>query len=91
MSGDPRMSVIGRVEFGPHQQTTTGGDFCLVCGQIGGHGSLPCPNLQVSDSPTPKYAPDPFPLRAGAQPLDIGRQLARIIELLETISARLRL
>ena len=60
--------MIGRIEFGPHRQQSTGGDLrCWACGEPE-HGSIPCPNLRV-----------------GSPPVDYGKKLDRIIELLEQL------
>ena len=78
--------MIGRIEFGPHRQQSTGGDLrCCACGEPE-HGSIPCPNLRVgSPQPTLGYAPNPIPPWPGAQPVDYGKKLDRIIELLEQL------
>jgi hypothetical protein len=79
---------IGRITFSPHRAHTTGDFDCLVCGQSGGHGNLPCPKLEFGPSPTPVYAPNPSPLPIGARPTDFGEKLDRIIELLEQLIER---
>lgn len=84
MSGDPRLN-IGRVEFGPPYHSTAG-TRCFVCGEPGGHGNLQCPQLQVgTPQVTPAYAPNPIPLWPGAELVDYGKKLDRIIELLEQL------
>lgn len=79
---------IGSVTFGPPGRwDSTAGGRCLVCGEIGGHGNLQCPQLRIGDpsSPTPAYAPNLIPPWPGAQPVDYGKKLDRIIELLEQL------
>ena len=62
--------------------------YCMVCGEEGGHGNLPCPRLQGGPFRAPEYMPNPSPLPEGARPVryvDYSDKLDRIIDLLEQI------
>lgn len=62
--------------------------YCMYCGELGGHGSLPCPRAIREFNPYSAPVPSERVPAQWLAPEPIGPKLDRIIELLEELLNR---